>query len=282
MKVNFGCINILTRVQSKSLYSLTLNWCDGRCHEVIFLMWSRSSFTWDEQVSESHDWVSSLAMCSHWPALCRLGQQGEQGWAYRCSGFMGTILLAELSHNLLSLKSSLKAAYAYELLQERRWKERVKERTIYARCLPLHIHLLFKWDWFAVSRFPGIGPGRLRMKLGALCRWDVLGALLWIQAAGQILCLYLQDLCYLGGANQLEILQTESVEIFLSVLKREGSSPTVQTSCSELWLPEPARQAGFGSKGLKHLCSHSLDILSLLLGISLAKIKRSQAHIVLN
>lgn len=65
----------------------------------------------------------------------------------------------------------------------------------------------------------------------------LLGALPQIQPASQIVCLYLQDFCYLGGANQLEILQIGPVEIF-SMLNREGSSPTVQTSCSGLWLPD--------------------------------------------
>lgn len=48
----------------------------------------------------------------------------------------------------------------------------------------------------------------------------LLGALPQIQAAGQIVCLYLQDFCYLGGANPLEILQIGPVEIFFHAEQR--------------------------------------------------------------
>lgn len=72
------------------------------------------------------------------------------------------------------------------------------------------------------------------------------------------------------------------------MLNKEGSSSTVQLSCSELWLPDlPSRlnstlQQGNGSKRFNHLCSHSLDTFWLLLGMQLPQIERSQACIVLN
>ena len=42
---------------------------------------------------------------------------------------MGNILLAELSHNLFSLKSSLKVAYAYELLQQLHTGEETERKS---------------------------------------------------------------------------------------------------------------------------------------------------------
>lgn len=49
--------------------------------------------------------------------------------------------------------------------------------------------------------------------------------------------LNLHGLCCLGGANQLEILQIGSVESF-SMPNRKASSPAIERSCSELWLPD--------------------------------------------
>lgn len=68
----------------------------------------------------------------------------------------------------------------------------------------------------------------------------VLDILSQIQAARQILRLYLQKLCYFGGTNQLEILHIGPVEIFF--LCCTGRSFTIQLSCSELCLPDlPSR-----------------------------------------
>lgn len=45
------------------------------------------------------------------------------------SSFVGNILLTELSHNIFSLKSSLKVAYAYELLQQLPTGEEVERKS---------------------------------------------------------------------------------------------------------------------------------------------------------
>lgn len=38
--------------------------------------------------------------------------------------------------------------------------KRENEKNIYTRCLPLHVHLLFKQGWFAASQFPWLGYRR--------------------------------------------------------------------------------------------------------------------------
>lgn len=73
----------------------------------------------------------------------------KQAGMSQCSSFVRNISLTELSHNLFSLKSSLKVAYSFEFLQQLcagDGEERVKEKSVNIWCLPLHIHLLFKLD----------------------------------------------------------------------------------------------------------------------------------------
>lgn len=197
------------------MHFLMQDWHDGRCYEVVFLMWNCSRM---KCFSESHDHISPLAMCSQRSVPCLLGWQSKQGWA-------NVPALWGIFHS----QNCLIIFFVWKFIESsiflwiptavvcRRWggkseREECKYMVLasaYSPTLQIRLNCCvlvpIHWLWGAVATawlLPSDHSLGGRMELGVRFWWLSL-TLSQIQAARQTFRLYLQNLCYLGGTNQL-------------------------------------------------------------------------------
>lgn len=198
------------------MHFLMQDWHDGRCYEVVFLMWNCSRM---KCFSESHDHISPLAMCSQQSVPCLLGWQSKQGWA-NVPALWGIFH----SQNCLIIffvwkfiESSI-FLWIPTAVVRRRWggkseREECKYMVLasaYSPTLQIRLNCCvlvpIHWLWGAVATQPSVALAIrpfLGWQDGAGCQIlvTVLDTLSQIQAARQAFRLYCQNLCYLGGTN---------------------------------------------------------------------------------
>lgn len=101
-----------TLVLSKSIHSLMLDWHDGRCYGVLFLMWNCPRIKW---FSKSHDFTS----CHVFTVVSSVSfGTARQAGMSQCSSFVRNISHTELSKNLFCLRCPLKVSSAFGVPQQ--------------------------------------------------------------------------------------------------------------------------------------------------------------------
>lgn len=128
---------------------------------MVWYFWCEAVQEWEEFPSPTA-W-SPLLLCAHAGQLCAF-------WDCEVSKDEPTNVLAlwETSY----LQTSLIFFFFLKFIENSIWLwttaatcrsevgKRENEKNIYTRCLPLHVHLLFKQGWFAASQFPWLGYRR--------------------------------------------------------------------------------------------------------------------------